>query len=138
MAVHCAALPGEILESELFGAEAGAYTGADEARPGLLESLSGGTLLLDAIDQLPFDGQAKLLQVLETGTFRRLAGVELERVNLRFLASTSVDLAAASRPGASVPISTIACAQWTSSCRRSDAAPCGGFLVFSFSRTRDC
>ncbi len=71
MAVNCGALPGELIEAELFGAEAGAYTGANKAREGRFEMADGGTLFLDEIGNLPLPGQMKLLRVLETGQFER-------------------------------------------------------------------
>src|SRR5690606_32076891 len=66
VAVNCGALPGELIEAELFGAEAGAYTGANRAREGKFEAADGGTLFLDEIGNLPLGGQMKLLRVLET------------------------------------------------------------------------
>jgi len=72
VAVNCGALPGELIEAELFGAEAGAYTGANKAREGRFELADGGTLFLDEIGNLPLSGQVKLLRVLETGQFERL------------------------------------------------------------------
>jgi DNA-binding NtrC family response regulator len=99
MAVHCASLLGEIFESELFGAMAGAYTGAVEDRPGLLETLAGGTLLLDEVRQLSPEAQAKLLQVIDSGAFRRLGSAEPRVADVRFLASTSADLKAAVAAG---------------------------------------
>jgi DNA-binding NtrC family response regulator len=99
LAVPCASLLREIFEAELFGAAAGAYTGADEDRPGLLETLSGGTLLLDGVDQLGQDAQAKLLQVIDSGTFRRLGDVEPRRADVRFLASSGRDLRSAAGAG---------------------------------------
>src|SRR4249919_4267066 len=72
VALNCGALPGELIEAELFGAEAGAYTGANRAREGKFEAADGGTLFLDEIGTLPPAGQVKLLRVLETGCFQRL------------------------------------------------------------------
>ncbi len=99
IAVHCASLPGQLFESELFGTVAGAYTGADEDRAGLLETASGGTVLLDEIGQLPPEAQGKLLQVLDSKRFRRLGSVEARQVDVRLLASSSDDLAARMREG---------------------------------------
>ncbi len=87
--IHCASLPTELFESELFGYEAGAFTGAEESRPGLLEHLDGGTLLLDEITLLPPATQAKLLQVLDRKTIRPLGSLDARSVDVRFLASTS-------------------------------------------------
>ena len=69
--VNCGALPAELIEAELFGAESGAYTGANKAREGRFEAADGGTLFLDEIGNLPLAGQMKLLRVLETGQFER-------------------------------------------------------------------
>jgi DNA-binding NtrC family response regulator len=73
VAVNCGALPSELIEAELFGAEAGAYTGAGKAREGRFEAADGGTLFLDEIGNLPLSGQIKLLRVIESGQFERLA-----------------------------------------------------------------
>ena len=70
--LNCGALPAELIEAELFGADAGAYTGANKAREGKFEAADGGTLFLDEIGNLPLAGQMKLLRVLETGRFERL------------------------------------------------------------------
>ena len=95
LAIHCAALPPELFEAELFGYEAGSFTGAEETHPGILESLEGGTLLLDEVSELPSSVQAKLLQVLESRTVRRLGGLHPLPIDVRFLASTVGDLDAA-------------------------------------------
>ena len=99
-AIHCASLPLALFESELFGYEAGAFSGAEAARPGLLETLSGGTLLLDGVSELPIEAQAKLLRVLDSGVIRRVGGVEERPVDVRFLASSSVDLRVRAEAGA--------------------------------------
>ena len=70
--LNCGALPSELIEAELFGAEVGAYTGASRAREGKFEAADGGTLFLDEIGNLSSNGQMKLLRVLETGRFERL------------------------------------------------------------------
>src|SRR5699024_2161080 len=70
--VNCGALPAELVEAELFGADAGAYTGAHKAREGRFETADGGTLFLDEIGNLPLSGQVKLLRVVETGQYQRL------------------------------------------------------------------
>jgi serine/threonine-protein kinase PknK len=98
-AIHCASLPAELFEAEFFGHEAGAFTGAEESRPGILETLRGGTLLLDEVGELPVPAQAKLLRVLDSGMARRLGGTEERPVDVRFLASTSADLRARIREG---------------------------------------
>jgi DNA-binding NtrC family response regulator len=90
--VNAGGLPDELLESELFGAEAGAYTGAAKRRVGRFEAADGGTLFLDEIGNLSPAGQTKLLRVLQSGDFERLGSSETRRVNVRVLAATNVDL----------------------------------------------
>lgn len=99
IAVNCAALPGELIESELFGAEKGAYTGASAARPGRFERAHGGTLMLDELGELPLPAQAKLLRVLQTGEVERLGGTQPRKVDVRVVAATNVDLEAAVAAG---------------------------------------
>lgn len=91
--VNCAALPRELMESELFGHEAGAFTGARGRRRGLLEQASGGTLFLDEIGDLDLDLQAKLLKAIEDGSLRRLGGEREISVDVQVLAATNHDLA---------------------------------------------
>jgi DNA-binding NtrC family response regulator len=93
--IHCGALPREIFESELFGHEKGAFTGAVGAKPGLLELADGGTLFLDEIGETEPDSQVKLLRVLETGIFFRVGGTRPRRVDVRLVAATNRDLAEA-------------------------------------------
>lgn len=95
VAVNCAALPGELIESELFGAEKGAYTGASAARQGRFERADGGTLMLDELGELPLAAQAKLLRVLQTGEVERLGSAAARKVDVRVVAATHVDLEAA-------------------------------------------
>jgi transcriptional regulator with PAS, ATPase and Fis domain len=90
--IDCAALPKDLLESELFGYERGAFTGAMEAKAGRLEAAHKSTLLLDEIALLPIDGQAKLLRVLEQREFERLGGRKTFKINVRIVATTNVDL----------------------------------------------
>jgi DNA-binding NtrC family response regulator len=97
--VNVGALPSELMESELFGAEAGAYTGAAKARQGRFEAADGGTLFLDEIGNLSMAGQAKLLRVLQTGEFERLGSSATRRVRVRVLSATNADLRAAIREG---------------------------------------
>ncbi len=96
--VNAGALPSDLVESELFGAEAGAYTGA-KARAGRFEAADGGTLFLDEIGNLPVGGQAKLLRVLQTGEFERLGSAQTRRVAVRVISATNTSLADAIRVG---------------------------------------
>jgi len=99
VAVNCGALPGELIEAELFGADAGAYTGANKAREGRFELADGGTLFLDEIGNLPLPGQMKLLRVLETGQFERLGSGKTRQAKVRVLSATNADLKAMIRAG---------------------------------------
>jgi DNA-binding NtrC family response regulator len=97
--VNAGALPDELLESELFGAEIGAFTGAVKRRVGRFEAAHGGTLFLDEIGNLSSAGQMKLLRVLQSGAFERLGSSETRKVDVRVLAATNVDLRAALAAG---------------------------------------
>ncbi|MFZ6656581.1 sigma-54-dependent transcriptional regulator [Undibacterium sp. TJN19] len=97
--LNCGALPSELIEAELFGAEAGAYTGASKAREGKFEAADGGTLFLDEIGNLPLAGQMKLLRVLETGRFERLGSNKERQVKVRVISATNADLPAMIRAG---------------------------------------
>ncbi|MDP9008943.1 MAG: sigma-54 dependent transcriptional regulator [Pseudomonadota bacterium] len=99
VAVNCGAIPAELIEAELFGAEAGAYTGATRARTGRFEAANGGTLFLDEIGDLPLAGQVKLLRVLETGQFEMLGSSKTRTARVRILSATNADLAALIREG---------------------------------------
>ncbi len=97
--VNMGALPADLVESELFGAEAGAYSGIDRARPGRFEVADGGTLFLDEIGNLPLASQAKLLRVLQTGEFERLGSTRTRRSAVRIISATNADLAGAVADG---------------------------------------
>jgi DNA-binding NtrC family response regulator len=97
--VNAGALPDQLLESELFGAEAGAFTGSTRLRIGRFESANGGTLFLDEIGNLSPAGQAKILRVLQKGEFERLGSSETRRVDVRLLCATNADLPDAVRRG---------------------------------------
>jgi two-component system, NtrC family, C4-dicarboxylate transport response regulator DctD len=99
VAVNCAALPAELFESELFGHEAGAFTGARGARAGKFEFASGGTLLLDEVESLPLPLQPKLLRVLQERSFERLGSNHTLPIDVRILAATKADLRAEADAG---------------------------------------
>jgi two-component system response regulator AtoC len=100
VSVNCAALPGALLESELFGYERGAFTGAVQAKPGLLEIADHGTLFLDEIAELPLTMQAKLLRVLESREVTRVGGLKTRSIDVRFVCATNRDLVSLVRSGA--------------------------------------
>jgi two-component system, NtrC family, response regulator AtoC len=97
--IHCGALPREVLESELFGHEKGAFTGAVNAKPGLIDLADGGTLFLDEIGEMETDSQVKLLRALETGMFYRVGSTRPRTVDVRLVAATNRDLADAMKQG---------------------------------------
>lgn len=97
--VNVGALPKDLMEAELFGAEAGAFTGATRVRQGRFEAADGGTLFLDEIGNLSLEGQAKLLRVLQTGEFERLGSSATRRVRVRLISATNADLPAAIAEG---------------------------------------
>lgn len=97
--VNCAALPASLIEAELFGHEQGAFTDAKAARSGLFEIAEGGTIFLDEIGEMPLEMQAKLLLVVERGTFRRIGGSRERTARARILAATNVDLESLARVG---------------------------------------
>ena len=99
VAINCGALPDTLLESELFGHEQGAFTGASGAKPGIFEAADSGTLLLDEIGNISSAMQVKLLRVLETMEYKRVGGIENRSCNVRVIAATHVDLAEAVRQG---------------------------------------
>ncbi|MDG2525236.1 sigma-54 dependent transcriptional regulator [Stenotrophomonas sp. HITSZ_GD] len=99
VALNCGAIPSELIEAELFGAEAGAYTGANKAREGKFEAADGGTLFLDEIGNLSAAGQMKLLRVLETGRFERLGSNRERQAKVRVISATNANLPGMIREG---------------------------------------
>ncbi|MBF8983803.1 sigma-54-dependent Fis family transcriptional regulator [Lutibacter sp. B2] len=92
LSINCAAIPSQLLESELFGFEKNAFSGANSRKKGLLELAEGGTLFLDELGEIPLDIQAKLLRFLETRKFKRVGGLESIEVDLRVIAATNKNL----------------------------------------------
>ena len=90
--VNCAAIPKDLMESELFGYERGAFTGAVTSKPGRFELAAGGTLFLDEIGEIPVEMQVKLLRVLQEGEFERVGGIKTLKVDVRLVAATNRDL----------------------------------------------
>ena len=86
--LDCSGMPETLFESELFGYERGAFTGASARRDGLVEAASGGTLFLDEVGDIPYPMQVKLLRLLETGTYRRVGSTELLKTNFRLISAT--------------------------------------------------
>ncbi|GLI39328.1 sigma 54-interacting transcriptional regulator [Geobacter hydrogenophilus] len=99
IAINCAAIPHDLVESELFGVEKGAFTGALNTRPGRFERANGGTLFLDEIGDLPLSAQVKLLRVLQEGEIERLGDHKVRKVDVRLVAATNVDLKQLVREG---------------------------------------
>lgn len=99
ISVNCAAIPETLIESELFGHEKGAFTGATAGRAGLVEAADGGTLFLDEIGELPLEAQARLLRVLQEGEIRRVGSVHSQKVNVRLIAATHRDLKTLAKAG---------------------------------------
>jgi transcriptional regulator with PAS, ATPase and Fis domain len=92
VAINCAAVPEQLFESELFGYERGAFTGAQQAKAGHIELASAGVLFLDEVSEMSLMAQAKLLRVLQEREFRRLGGARLIKANVRVIASSNCDL----------------------------------------------
>ncbi|MFK3974665.1 sigma-54-dependent transcriptional regulator [Pseudomonas sp. NPDC087358] len=99
ISVNCAAIPETLIESELFGHEKGAFTGASAGRAGLVEAADGGTLFLDEIGELPLEAQARLLRVLQEGEIRRVGSVQSQKVDVRLIAATHRDLKSLAKVG---------------------------------------
>src|SRR5580704_4318452 len=100
VAINCAALPEHLLESELFGFERGAFTGAQQAKPGQIELAAGGVLFLDEVTEMSAAAQGKLLRVLQEREFQRLGGTRLLKANVRVIAATNRELRDAVARGA--------------------------------------
>ena len=92
ISVNCAAIPETLIESELFGYEKGAFTGANASRMGLIEAADGGTLFLDEIGELPMEAQARLLRFIQEGEIRRIGSVHSRKVNVRLICATHRNL----------------------------------------------
>ena len=99
ISVNCAAIPETLIESELFGHEKGAFTGATSVRQGLVEAADGGTLFLDEIGELPLEAQARLLRVLQESEIRRVGSVQSKKVNVRLVAATHRNLKELAKKG---------------------------------------
>ncbi|MEW6195017.1 MAG: sigma 54-interacting transcriptional regulator [Bacteroidota bacterium] len=92
VAVNCSAIPSDLLESELFGYESGAFTGAVKSKPGKLETADGGTVFLDEIGEMSINLQAKLLRVIQTKEIERLGSIDSKKIDVRFIAATNRDI----------------------------------------------
>ena len=92
IAVNCGAIPEGTIDSELFGHEKGAFTGASEQRKGYFEYADNGTIFLDEVGELPLSTQVRLLRVLETGEFMKVGSSEIKKVNVRVVAATNVNM----------------------------------------------
>lgn len=114
--VNCASLPSGLVESELFGHEKGAFTGAEQTRPGKFELANGGALFLDEIGEMPLEAQAKLLRVLQDGIIERVGSVQSIEVDVRIIAATNAELTKAMGEGSFAQICFIACMSFRLKC----------------------
>jgi DNA-binding NtrC family response regulator len=122
--INCAAIPKDLIESELFGYKKGAFTGANADKDGLLELAEGGALMLDEIGEMPAYLQTKLLRVLQEREYRPIGSERFVKVDFRLICATNIDLDAALRRGAgSAKISTSASTPSSCACRRCASAP---------------
>ena len=117
-AVNCAAIPHDLLESELFGYKRGAFSGADRDKPGLVKAADGGTLFLDEIGDMPLDAQAKLLRVLQSREVFPLGATTPELVDIRVVCATHRDLAQLQQEESSAATSSRASTSTACGCRR--------------------
>ncbi|MEC7159470.1 MAG: sigma-54 factor interaction domain-containing protein, partial [Bacteroidota bacterium] len=99
IAVNCGAIPEGTIDSELFGHEKGAFTGAQDKRKGYFETVNGGTIFLDEIGEMPVGTQARLLRVLESGEFIKVGSSEVQKTNVRIVAATNRNLLKAAEQG---------------------------------------
>ena len=99
LSINCGAIPEGTIDSELFGHEKGAFTGATETRKGYFEEADGGTLFLDEVAELPLSTQVRLLRVLQTGEFMKVGSSKIQKTNVRVVAATNIDLRRAIETG---------------------------------------
>lgn len=136
IAVNCGAIPEGTIDSELFGHEKGAFTGAVEARKGYFEEADGGTIFLDEVAELPHSTQVRLLRVLQTGEFIRVGSAKVQKTNVRVVAATNTNLQDAIQAGA-FPRGSLLPAQYGADPGASSAGTEGGyFLAFPQVRGR--
>jgi Sigma-54 interaction domain len=117
VAINCAALPENLLESELFGYERGAFTGAQQTKPGQVEIAAGGVLFLDEVSEMSLAAQAKLLRFLQELEFQRLGGTRVVKTNVRIIAATTVTCSRQSPAAHSATNCMSGCASTTSNRR---------------------
>lgn len=122
IAVNCGAIPEGTIDSELFGHEKGAFTGAISARKGYFEEADGGTIFLDEVAELPLTTQARLLRVLETGEFLKVGSSTVQKTDIRIVAATNVNLLEAVKTAVSAKTSTTVSPRSASKCPTSTTA----------------